>query len=91
MGWALRKAALDVQRASESGRQLSGRQTEAESRSKHGEHREALFGWNFLDLSGLARAATGTIGLGQPVKGLGHQGKEVRHWPTHQHFPKCGP
>lgn len=40
-----------MHKESESGRRVSGRQAEAESRSRHREQLEFLFGWNFLDVS----------------------------------------
>lgn len=42
---------------------MGGRQRQ-ESHSRHREHPEVLFGWNFLDVSGLARPAIGKVGSG---------------------------
>lgn len=50
-----------MHKESESGRQVSGRQTEAGSRSIHREQLEFVFCWNFLDVSGLARAGIGKV------------------------------
>lgn len=80
-----------MHKESESGRRVSGRQAEAESRSRHREQLEFLFGWNFLDVSGMARAAAGKVGSGHPVQHLGLQDREVGLWPAHRHFPWCIP
>lgn len=73
-----------MHKESESGRRVSGRQAEAESRSRHREQLEFLFGWNFLDVSGMARAAAGKVGSGHPVQDLGLQDREGRLWPAHR-------
>lgn len=54
-----------------SGRRVRGQQTEAESRSRHREQLEFLFGWNFLDVSRLARAAAVKESSGHTAKDLG--------------------
>ena len=69
---------------------MGGRQRQ-ESHSRHREQLEVLFRWNFLDVSGWARAAVGKVGLGCAVEDLDHQGKALRLQPTQQHFPKHVP